>query len=353
MKKLLNDKKVFLIGGPGGVGKTTFAAILGIQLALRGHRTVILTVDPAKRLAQALGFDGFQSELQQVVLPGMKGAGTLFATMLDTQRYFDRVIDRFATSPDQKEKIFRNPLYRSIVESLGGTHEYAAMERLLEFSKNPDFDKIVVDTPPSANAVDLLNAPQRLADFMDNSVLRWFQGPKPLYLQIFRQGTRVAMKFMQKVFGAQFMEALATFMDDLEGMQAGFRNRNLEVIQLLQNPMTAFFLVTHPSEPRHLESVKFVQTLKEKRIPLNAILLNRVEPNCPRELDRRANVDGKYLSNVQSFIRYYHALYQQQAHWISTFKSSFPSIPHFALERQSQPIHDITTLSQLGTVLIS
>src|SRR5688500_15966741 len=148
----------------------------------------------------------------------MSPEGELWASMLDTQRYLDRIVERFATSPGQREKIQNNPLYRSMVDSLGGTAEYAAMERLLEFSSDPRFDRIVVDTPPTQNAVDLLSAPQRMADFMDNTVFRWFQGKAPRYLGLFRQGTKLALKAIEKVFGVDFMRRLSELMDDLEGM---------------------------------------------------------------------------------------------------------------------------------------
>ena len=154
MRPDFKEKRVFMVGGPGGVGKTTLAAALGIQLASAGFKTVVLTVDPARRLAQALGFEGFKTDLQKVDIPGVPDS-TLYATMLDTQRYFDKIIHRFAKTEQQKERILNSPIYRTMVDSLGGTNEYAAMERLLEFAQDNRFEKIVVDTPPTQNAIDL------------------------------------------------------------------------------------------------------------------------------------------------------------------------------------------------------
>ena len=173
----IEDKRIILLGGPGGVGKTSLAAALGIALSQRGHRTLVLTVDPARRLAQALGLDNFSFEVERIQLPNPDHV--LFASMLDSERYFDRLIARLARNPEQRERIIKNPLYRTMVDSLGGTHEYAAMERLLEFAKDDRFDKIIVDTPPTQNAVELFSAPLRLAQFMDTSVLKWFQGQSP------------------------------------------------------------------------------------------------------------------------------------------------------------------------------
>lgn len=351
MKQVWKDKRIFLVGGPGGVGKTTVAAALGTQLALQGYKTVVLTVDPAKRLAQALGFETFSSDLQPVNLPELKET-KLFASMLDTQIYFDKVITRFAGSEEQKNKILNNRLYRIMVESLGGSHEYAAMERLLEFTKDSSFDKIVVDTPPSQNALDLLNAPQRLADFMDNSVLRWFQNTKTPF-SLFRQGTKMAMKLLEKIFGNDFFKALAEVMNDLEGMHTGFRERNLEVIRLLKSDATGFFIVTYPSEVRLCESIDFIKVLKEKEIPLSGIILNRIEKPCPMETPGTVGLRPQEREEIDRVLAYRNDLVAQQQQWLVKFAEFIKNIPEIRLEKHSQSIHDLETLSQIGKRLVS
>lgn len=351
MNPIWKEKRIFLIGGPGGVGKTTVAASLGTRLAEEGYKTVVLTVDPAKRLAQALGFEEFSSELQPVSLKG-NGATKLYASMLDTQRYFDKVISRFAATPEQRDKILNNRLYRIMVESLGGSHEYAAMERLLEFAKDSAFEKIIVDTPPSQNALDLLNAPQKLADFMDNSILRWFQSSnKPL--SIFRHGTRVAMKLLEKLFGSDFFKALSEVMDDLEGMHTGFRDRNLEVVKILKSHTTGFFLVTYPSEVRFQESKAFISVLKEKQIPLSGVILNRIEKQFPRRVPANVSLDEKERQSIDAVLEYRAELVAQQQQWISEFAKSVTDSPQLRLEKQSEDIHTLETLSQIGERLIS
>jgi len=352
LKSLLRTRKIFLVGGPGGVGKTTIAAALGIQCAKEGFRTVVLTVDPAKRLAQALGFEGFSTELQEVKAAGV-GDDKLYASMLDTQRYFDRVIERFAKRPDQRQKLLNNPLYRIMVDSLGGTHEYAAMERLLEFSNDSQYERIIVDTPPTQNAVDLLSAPQRLADFMDNSVLRWFQGSTPKYLQIFRQGTKLAMKIIQRIFGAEFLKEFAELVDDFDGMQAGFRTRNLEVIQLLQSPATAFMLVTLPTETRYLECENFLETLQNHRIPLSALIMNRIEPEVPStDSIRDLDATPENRAQIVALLEYYGRLHYLQQKWIQRFDQLLPDALRVTIPRQTHPIHDIASLSELGCRLV-
>lgn len=339
----LESKRLFLVGGSGGVGKTTLAAALGIELARRGHRTVVLTVDPARRLAQSLGLSNFTSDLQPVDLAPLGSTGTLSASMLDTQRYFDKIIERFARSTEQKEKLMRHPLYRTTVDTLGGTHEYAAMERLLEFSLDDRYDKVVVDTPPTQNAVDLLTAPQRLADFLDGSVLSWFRDAGNPLQKLFRSGTRIAMKVLQKVMGGEFFESLGSFLQDLEGMESGFRDRNREVMRLLQSDRTGFLLVSYPSEVRFEESRAFCETLREKGIPLSALFLNRLEPAPP---------EAPIPAGLETFRMFLQEAYDVENHWVQRFGETFAQVPIRRLTRRDTDLHQLAALSTLGRELL-
>lgn len=343
MKELLQTSQVFLVGGSGGVGKTTIAATLGVKLAEMGFKTVVLTVDPARRLAQALGFQSFSNELQKVNLPHASGA-YLFASMLDVERDFDRVIKRFAKTETQQKKILENPLYRIMVESLGGSHEYAAMERLLEFVTQGQFEKIVVDTPPSHNALDLFSAPERLANFMDNSVLKWFQGSAPRYLGLFKQGTKLAMKALQTIFGGEFLKELGQVLEDLEGMQAGFRKRNLEVLDLLKSKKTAFFLISSATQRRLEEATVFTDSLSHKGISLSALILNRLEPEV--------TVSGEEKDKISELCSYYDDIYSFQQKIIGDFKVLLPSTPTYLVARRYAPVHEVQTLSELGNVFL-
>lgn len=342
----LTDKKIILIGGPGGVGKTTVAAALGVSLGLRGFRTLVLTVDPARRLAQALGFSDFGQSLQKVqtsVFPELQ----LTASMLDSEHYFDKVIERFARSPEQKKKILENRFYRTMVESLGGSHEYAAMERLLEFVSSAEYDKIVVDTPPTQNALDLLQAPQRMANFMDNSVLKWFQ--KKGGLHFFQRGTQMAMKALQTILGSEFLDNLSTFLGDLEGMQAGFQSRHLAVMELFRSPSTAFALVTQASEARFLESVEFHKALQKEGIALDKLILNRMDPDFNFSLP--SGLDEEVALWLQSLQTYFRELSLVQQKWSEAFHAAI-KIPSVRIERKSIPMSDIQALKQLGDELM-
>lgn len=358
MKPCFENSRILLVGGPGGVGKTTLAASLGVALAESGYKTVVLTVDPAKRLAQALGFETFSQELQQVPLQCTDSGGELHASMLDAQRYFDRIIERFATSADQKRRILSNPMYQVMVESLGGSHEYAAMERLLEFAQDPQWEKIVVDTPPTDNALDLIAAPRRLADFMDGSVLSWFQGGGALYLRLFKSGTRLAMKALQTLFGSDFLDSLGKFLNDLEGMQAGFRGRHLEVLQMLKAPSSSFFLTTFPSEARWNDSVRLKQALSDEQIPLRGVFVNRIEKN-PGPDPVAASLAGPSFGISPEALADLRILWDFQSREVrnqSIWKDKFAALgADFVtpIPRQAGPIHDVASLSTLGQVLLS
>lgn len=339
------EKRIFLFGGPGGVGKTTLAASLAIHLSTLGYRTLVLTVDPAKRLAQALGFQSFSQNLQKVHVPHAPEA-QLTASMLDSELYFDRVIERFAPSPEQKKKILENRLYRTMVDSLGGSHEYAAMERLLEFSTSLEYDKIVVDTPPTQNALDLIRAPQRLASFMDSSVISWFQ--KKGGFQLFQKGTQLAMKGLQKILGSEFLEHLSVFLTDLHGMQSGFQARHLAVLDLLRTPSTAFVLVTQASEARFLESMEFHKMLQAEQINLNRVILNRLEPSYSRVDLSKLNQDHREW--MESLANFFNELHVVQEKWAEAFQVAL-SVKTVRINRKPLLWNEMESLNEIGAEL--
>lgn len=343
---MITNERVILVGGPGGVGKTTIAATLGVRLAEQGLRTVVLTVDPARRLAQALGLSGFSSQVQKVEGVNTTGRGELFATMLDTQNYFDKVIERFSVDARQREKILNNPIYRTMVESLGGTHEYAAMERLYELALDTSYDRIVVDTPPMQNAIDLLKAPHRLAAFMDNSVLRWFQSAPSFSKRLLQSGTRVASKILRAVLGSDFLSRFQELMTDFEGMQYGFKERHTAVQQLLVAPSTGFLLVTNPSPERFRESLQFRDELQRQGIALKGVVINRCEPPVPP-------LRAEERAGLEDWLDFHGQIYQQQELWTEQFKRDLGQLTPCVIPRESELLHSLPSLSRLGRLLIS
>lgn len=337
-----SEKRIYLIGGPGGVGKTTLAASLAIHFSVQGYRTLVLTVDPAKRLAQTLGLTSFSTELRKVTIPGHSEA-ELHAYMLDGEHAFDRIISRFAKNEQQKQKILENRFYRTLVESLGGSHEYAAMEQILAFASDTHFDKIIVDTPPTQNAIDLFKAPQRLAEFMDAPVISWFQ--KKRGFQLFQKGTELAMKALQTLLGSEFLEQLSHFLTDLQGMQSGFRERHLAVMEVLRGNSTAFILVTQASEARFLESLEFQKVLNLENIPISQLILNRLEPDWPPLTSTQIpEAQRTWLLGLHHYFQELHTL---QEKWAKAFQSEM-GVPTVHIQRLAYSTNELHTLLELG-----
>ncbi len=350
-KELWDKSRVFMVCGAGGVGKTTVAASLAVALAEKGHRTLVLTVDPAKRLAQSLGLNKFEADIQKIALPFAPQA-ELMGSMLDSSRYFDRMIERFAKSEEQKQRILNHPLYRLTVNHLGGTQEYAAMERLLEFADDKRFDKIVIDTPPTANAMDLFTAPRRMAEFMDGQVVKWFRkdsGP----FSIFKTGAKMAMKMLQRVFGGSFFDQLAELMQAIEGMEAGFVDRHQRVLNLLSHDTTSVVLVSLPNETRFNESLGFLGALGDFRIKVRGIFLNQVELENPPPVTAVAGFAEPAKQQWTEWLTHRAQLVAAHLFWRQRFEERFTPLPTVTLPRRPHALAGLEDLRDLSTLLIA
>ncbi len=271
--------------GPGGVGKTSTSAALGIALARSGKSICILTIDPARRLASALGISLDSQEPVPVLAPGT--GNRLFATMLDAQATFDTMIDRYASSPDQVSAIKNNPVYHNMVTRLSGTQEYMAFERLWELRQTGHFDTIVVDTPPAEAAIDFIHAPTRLAGFLDNRMFRLLLKPPPFYLRPVSFALKSVIKQVSGVVGAQVVSDTINFFESFSGIEEGFRERAEETGRLLLAPGTDYVMVTSP-RPGPLGTAKAIaETLATTGHEISAVVLNRTTPDfssLPRAL---------------------------------------------------------------------
>jgi anion-transporting ArsA/GET3 family ATPase len=263
--------------GSGGVGKTTTAAALGLRAAERGRRVVVLTIDPARRLAQSMGLTELDNTPR--VVKGMTGPGELQAMMLDMKRTFDEVVLAHA-DPERARQIMENPFYQSLSSGFAGTQEYMAMEKLGQLQAAGTWDLIVVDTPPSRSALDFLDAPNRLGSFLDGKLIRILMAPAKV-------GGRSAMKFLNvgmnmftgvlgKVLGANVLQDVSTFVAAMDSMFGGFRERADRTYQLLQAEGTAFLVVAAPERDALREAAYFVDRLEQDRMPLAGLVLNRV-----------------------------------------------------------------------------
>ncbi|WBP91694.1 ArsA family ATPase [Kitasatospora cathayae] len=276
---LLDDPKTRIIVccGSGGVGKTTTAAAIGLRAAERGRKVVVLTIDPARRLAQSMGLTELDNTPR--VVKGVTGDGELQAMMLDMKRTFDEVVLAHS-EPERARAIMDNPFYQSLSAGFAGTQEYMAMEKLGQLRAAEEWDLIVVDTPPSRSALDFLDAPNRLGSFLDGRVIRILTAPAKV-------GGRSAMRFLNagmglltgtlgKIFGAQLLTDVQTFVSAMDSMFGGFRERADRTYQLLKAPGTAFLVVAAPERDALREAAYFVDRLAADRMPLAGLVLNRV-----------------------------------------------------------------------------
>ena len=238
LTRLVDERAIVVCCGSGGVGKTTTAAVLAAEAARRGRRAVVVTIDPAKRLADALGLAGGLTN-DPALVEG-PWPGELWAMMLDTKSTFDDLVHRHAPSPGQAERILANPFYRNISAALSGTQEYMAGEKLYELSEDPRFDLVVVDTPPTRNALDFLDAPGRLTRFLDHRLYRVLTAPTRLGLRVANFAAQAFLRTISKVVGGDVVSDAVAFFQAFEGMEAGFRARAAEVDRLLRAPATAY-----------------------------------------------------------------------------------------------------------------
>jgi anion-transporting ArsA/GET3 family ATPase len=283
----LGVTSVIVCVGPGGVGKTTTAAALALRGARAGLRACVVTIDPARRLADALGVSGVGNEPHYV--PAAKGAwpGELWAVMLDAQSTFDNLVDRYAVSPGQAEAILDNPVYRNISAALSGTQEYMAVEKLYELQEGGAYDLIVVDTPPAQHALDFLEAPAHLARLLDNRVFRLLMTPTRAGLRALEFGAQLMLRTISKVAGGQVVADTVQFFTQFEGMEEGFRERAGRAEALLRSELTSFALVCSPRRDSMEEALYLVSQLAASGVRPGTVVVNRCYPLYP-EVDPEA-----------------------------------------------------------------
>ena len=328
IQEIVAKKEIIVCAGAGGVGKTTTAAAIALRAALQGKKAAVLTIDPAKRLASSLGLkelsnDPVKVSQRKFTAADLKPEGELYAMMLDTKTTFDKVVMQYAPSPEQAERIINNRFYKNISGTLSGTQEYMAMEKLYELHADGGFDLIVIDTPPTRNALDFLDAPRRMTDFFESRVLRWFLIP---YMKagggLFRVANVAATAFLKivtRIVGAEVLQDTAEFFGNLEGMYEGFKQRARDVSALLKSDATSFVVVTSPAADSVAEATFFASRLNESGLPFGALVVNRVHPDLGDDIDIRAKqlskletggdtarLLAKLIENHQAFMRVVH-----------------------------------------------
>ncbi|MCL2779502.1 MAG: AAA family ATPase [Polyangiaceae bacterium] len=370
--RLIESRRVIVTVGAGGVGKTTTAAALSVAAARAGKRVLCLTIDPAKRLAESLGLGEMRSEAVTIdrdrfTSAGVPLEGSLTAMMLDTKRTFDELVIKYSSTKDKADKLLSNKLYQYVSTSLAGTQEYMAMEKLVAVKDDSRYDLIVLDTPPTANALDFLDAPERLITALDSATMRWFvdafQAGGKFSLNILAKSAATILRGMGRITGGGFLEAMAGLIVELNDLFGGFKERACRVEQALRGPEIAFVLVTSASPPSIQEVLYFARRLEEANMPRGAFVVNRVRMPPERaavgitEEDAKKGIADRELAlddDAPLRIVQAHAdavrLAALDMHNIQALRVGRTPIVHVA--ELETDVHDIQLLSQLADALM-
>jgi anion-transporting ArsA/GET3 family ATPase len=365
---VIDDPKTRIIVccGAGGVGKTTTAAALALRAADHGRRVCVLTIDPARRLAQAMGL----TELDNTPRPvkGVTGSGSLDAMMLDMKRTFDEVVESHS-DPERAQQILENPFYQALSSSFAGTQEYMAMEKLSQLRAQADedgrWDLIIVDTPPSRSALDFLDAPERLGSFLDGRFIRVLTAPARGASRgigrLLGAGFGLFTGVLNKILGAQLLTDLGAFVAAVDTMFGGFRERAVATYELLQDPGTSFVVVAAPERDALREASFFVERLDDDNMPLAGLVLNRVAHSRAKDLTaEQAIVGAEHLgqdddAQVTAALLRMHADRQRavamQERLAQRFSGAHPTVPIAQVLALPEDVHDLDGLRQVGYLL--
>jgi anion-transporting ArsA/GET3 family ATPase len=365
LRDLVEHRHVLVCCGTGGVGKTTTAAALAIEGARRGRRTVVVTIDPAKRLANALGLDELSNTPREIDRarwdPGHGNGftpvsgGRLFALMLDTEGTFDQLVGKYALSTDQAETILENRFYRNIAGALSGTQEYMAMEKLYELHDSDSFDLIVVDTPPTRHALDFLDAPKRLTRLLDNRVFRMLMVPANAAMRIGGLAATALLKTISRVVGTEVVDDVVAFFRAFEGMEQGFRDRAGQVMELLGSTETAFVLVTSPRRDAVEEAEFFAERLVDGQYSVDALIVNRVHPRfteeSPEELRARAASAPPALADRLANLADFEDVARRERAELAGLEARVGDAPVTYVPELARDVHDFAALHAVGAHL--
>ncbi len=290
----IENKRIIVCVGSGGVGKTTTAACFAIEAARRGKRALVLTIDPAKRLADSLGLAGLGHEVQVVpqqrldaIAKGAEG-GSLSAMMLDQKLAFDEMVENYASDPEAVKRIFANPLYQQIAGTLTGSQEYAALTKLQSFDESDEYDLIIVDTPPTAHALDFLDAPKKLSEAIDSPAIEMFRNMQSGgSLSVVGRSGSYVFKKLSKFVGSRFLDDIALFFGEFNDILGGFKSRADAVFDLLRRADVSFVIVTSPEPMAISEALFFHQRLEETDMPFGGFVVNKVHNDSPIQATKR------------------------------------------------------------------
>jgi len=362
---VIADKRIVICGGSGGVGKTTTSAAIAMGAAAAGRKVAVVTIDPAKRLANSLGLEELGNEPALVdpalfARAGVEMQGELWAMMLDPKRTFDDLIDRLAPNEKARDEVLANRIYQELSNAVAGSQEFTAMAKLYELDRDYDFDLIVLDTPPSRNALDFLDAPDRLTQFFEGRTLQVFLRPTGLAARVMGRGTGMVFGVLKRVTGIDLLEDLAVFFRSLSGMIDGFKERAQAVNRLLADRGTVFLLVTSPEREPIDEAIFFWRKLKAARMPFGGVVVNRVHHDLLGDAEVNdvsdelaAELGDKLAGRVAENFRDYHVLARRDARNIERLGRQLRDDRLLLVPYLDEDVHDIEGLSRLNRYLFA
>jgi anion-transporting ArsA/GET3 family ATPase len=361
LAEVVSSSHVVICCGSGGVGKTTAAAVIALEAAHAGRRAVVVTIDPARRLADALGLEGLTNEPSRI-----EGdwPGEMSALMLDTKRTFDGLVRRYSETPEQAERILANTFYRNISGALSGTQEYMASEKLYELAEEGDWDLVVVDTPPTRNALDFLDAPHRLARFLDHRVYKILMTPTRGIVKAASVAAQAVVRSLSKVVGGEVIADAISFFQSFEGMEEGFKQRAAHVDRLLAAAETAFILVASPKADTVAEAGFFADKLSEHDIAVRGLVVNRMQPVFGAADDglalgpeaaraRSETLAGTDLGNQYRCLADARQLARGEAENLVGLTERVAPAPVVLVEVQPFEVTDLDALHRLGTIMFA
>lgn len=355
LSSLVHDAEIIVTAGSGGVGKTTTAAALALEGARAGRRAVVVTIDPAKRLADALGLEGLSNTPSKI-----EGdwPGELWAMMLDTKSTFDDLVVTHSTDPQQAERILGNRFYKNISGALSGTQEYMAMEKLYELHVTHDFDVVVVDTPPTRHALDFLDASRRLTRFLDHRLYRILMAPTRGLMKAANVAVQPFVRTVSKVVGAEVLDDAVTFFTAFSGMEEGFKSRSNTVFELLASPRTAFVLVASPRRDTVTEADFFARRLAEAGIAVRALIVNRMHPRFGDGLaeamrERGNTLQGTDLGGLYTNLADFQLVATREEEHLTGLAERVAPAPVIRVPFLQTDVHDLAGLDEVATHLFA
>jgi anion-transporting ArsA/GET3 family ATPase len=362
--EIVEGRGICICAGSGGVGKTTTSAALAAGLAARGQKVCVLTIDPAKRLADSLGLEELGNTPKQVdpklfEPSGVEMKGELWAMMLDAKATFDELVRKHAPDAETRDRILENRIYRQLSNALAGSQEYMAMEKLFEIHQEGRYDFLVLDTPPSRNALDFLDAPKRLTQFIEGRGMQMFMKPTGVAARVVGRGSSMAFGVLKRVTGLDLIADLSEFFQAFSGMVDGFRERAKRVSELLADPATTFVVVCGPQGEPITEAVYFHRKLVEAQLPVGGVIVNKVHYEADEEAEGvvEADLNGllepELAERVAQNFADYQALAERDARNVEHLQRELQPKAVIRIPYLDEDVHDLETLLKIDRYLFA